>query len=100
MESKTHHNKAEQGDWKSIVQGFVVNMFERIGDNVSQQVHGFISKLKKRTIGAVLMLVGAIFFLVSIALLINSFLGSGLQWVGWSLVGWIIICVGYVVFKE
>jgi hypothetical protein len=87
-------------DWKGLVQGFVGDLLERIGDNVSKRAHIFITKLKKRTIGAVLMATGSLFLLISAAILINAVLGNEFPWVGWGLVGLIIILAGYLISKD
>lgn len=97
MEKK---NKKDQNDWKSLIQGFVSNVIERLSDNVSKKVHTFITQLKKRTIGAILVLIGAVFLLAGIAILMNAVLGNEFPWVGWSLVGLITILVGYRIFKD
>jgi len=101
METKTKQKKASQtNNWKNIVQGFVGDMLERISDNVSKKVHTFIDQLKRRTIGAILMLIGSIFFLTSVAILINTILGNEFPWVGWSLVGLVTVLVGYRISKD
>lgn len=97
MEKK---NKKDQNDWKSLIQGFVTNVLERISDNVSKRVHTFITQLQKRTIGAVLVLIGSIFLLAGIAISMNAILGNEFPWAGWSLVGLITILVGYRIFKD
>jgi hypothetical protein len=92
-------HKEKKTDWKSLVHGFVGDVLERLSDNISQKVHVFITKLKRRTAGAILLIVGSIFLLVSIALLINSFFSSEFQWIGWGLVGLIIVLIGRKMIK-
>lgn len=99
MENKTRHEKERQTDWKGIVQGFVANILERVGENISQKVQAFFDRLKKKTIGTVLMLVGVVFLLAAAAILINTLL-PGHAWAGWGIVGLVLIAVGYVVTKE
>lgn len=94
------NNKKNQSGWKSLVQGFVGDVLERISDNVSKRVHIFIDQLKRRTIGAILMLIGSIFFLISVAILMNTILNNEFPWVGWSLVGLVTILVGYRISKD
>ena len=101
MKTKTKQKKASQSnDWKNLIQVFVGDVLERIGDNVSKIVHTFITQLKRRTIGAVLILIGSIFFLISIVILMNAILGNEFPWVGWSLVGLVTILVGYRISKD
>lgn len=94
------NNKENQNDWKGVIQGFVTNILERIGDNVSKKVHIFVTQLKRRTIGAVLLLIGSVFLLISIAILINSIISEEFQWVGWGFVGSVAILVGYIMSKD
>lgn len=101
MEKKTKQKKVSPAnDWKKLIQVFVGDILERISDNVSKRIHTFIDQLKRRTIGAILILVGAIFFLAGIAILINTILGNEFPWVGWSLVGLVVILVGYRISKD
>ena len=101
METKTKQKKASQSnDWKSLVQIFVGDMLERISDYVSKRIHTFIDQLKRRTIGAVLILIGAIFFLAGVAILINTIFINEFPWVGWSLVGLVTVLVGYRISKD
>lgn len=97
---KNKNKKEDKNELKNILQGFVSNMLERFGNNISKKIALFINQLKRRTIGAVLLLIGAIFFLTSIAIMVNTFLGDELQWVGWSLVGFVAIIFGYVLSKD
>lgn len=90
----------KQNDWKVLVKGFVGDMLERLSDNVSKRVHIFIDQLKRRTIGAILMLIGSIFFLISVAILMNTILNNEFPWVGWSLVGLVTILVGYRISRD
>ena len=75
-------------------------MLERISDNVSKRIHTFIDQLKRRTIGAILILIGSIFFLAGVAILINTILNNEFPWIGWSLVGLVVILVGYRISKD
>lgn len=99
METKQNKSPQQTG-WKTIVQGFVSDILERIGEDVSKRVHVFITQLKKRTIGAILILIGCLFLLISAAMLINAVLGNEFPWVGWGLVGLVIGIVGYFISKD
>jgi hypothetical protein len=96
MENK--HKKSN--DWKNLVQVFVTNMLERVSDNVSKKVHEFMLKLKKRAIGAMLVFIGFIFFIIGFALFINAIFGNNFPWLGWTISGLFVAIVGYVVSKD
>jgi len=83
-----------------MVQGFVGNVLERVGENVSQRVHEWLKNLKKKTIGSVLMTIGIIFFLVAVALLINTLTQNLFPWIGYLIVGLATLAIGYVMTKE
>ena len=100
MEAKQKKPQTEQNDWKNLVQVFVTNMLERVGDNVSKRVHEFMNKLKKRTIGAVFIFVGLIFFLVGVALFINAIFANVFPWLGWAISGLFVAVVGYIISKD
>ena len=100
MESKQKSPQKKQNDWKNLIQTFVANMLERVSDNVSKKVHEFILKLKKRTIGGILIFVGFIFFLIGVALLINAIFNNEFPWLGWIVSGLFVAIAGYKIFKE
>lgn len=100
MATKQKNNQTKQNDWKNIVQGFVANMLERVGDNVSKRVQEFVLKLKKRTLGGALIFVGSIFFLIGAALFVNSIFENEYPWLGWIMSGLVVAAAGYVVSKE
>lgn len=93
-------NKKPESTWKEMVQGFVANMLERVGENISERAHVWFKNLKKRTIGSVLMIIGSIFFLVAAALLINSLTQNLFPWIGYGIVGLATLAIGYVMTKE
>ncbi|HOW60865.1 MAG TPA: hypothetical protein P5548_03770 [Candidatus Moranbacteria bacterium] len=97
---KNKNKKEDKNELKKILQGFASNILERFGNNISKKIALFINQLKRRTIGAILLLIGAIFFLTSIAIMVNTFLSDELQWVGWSLVGFVVIIFGYILSKD
>jgi type II secretory pathway component PulF len=90
----------KQNDWKVLVKGFVGDMLERLSDNVSKRVHIFIDQLKRRTIGAILMLIGFVFVLIGLALFINALFSNIYPWVGWSLSGFVVLLAGYGISKS
>jgi len=95
---ETKENK--QSSWKDMVQGFVANMLERVGENISERAHVWFKNLKKKTFGSILMVIGAIFFLIAVALLINSLTQDLFPWLGYLIVGLATLAIGYVMTKE
>jgi len=93
-------SQTKQSDWKNLVQVFVANMLERVGDNVSKRMHEFAGKLKKRTIGGILIFVGFIFFIIGVALFINAIFSNQFPWLGWTVSGLVVALAGYVVSKD
>lgn len=89
-----------KNNWKDLIQGFIGNVFERLSDNVSKRVHLFIKQLKRRSIGVALLLIGAIFVFISIAMFLNFLFGNQFPWLGWSLVGLIVALIGYELIKQ
>lgn len=97
---KNQECESDPGNWKSMVQSFVANMISRLSDNVSEKIQNWFIKLKKRTTGAVLMALGAVFFLVGVAIYINTILENMSQWGGYVIVGGVIFVVGYFVSRD
>lgn len=97
---ETKRKTIKQNNWKNIVQGFVADMLERVSDNVSKRVHVFLDQLKRRTIGAILMAIGFVFVLVGIALFINALFSNAFPWIGWSVLGLVVLLGGYNMSKE
>lgn len=93
-------SKKTESSWKDMVQGFVTNMLERVGENVSQRAAKWLKNLKKKTIGSGLMLIGLIFFLVAVVLLINTLTQNIYPWLGYLIVGLATLAIGYVMTKE
>lgn len=90
----------KETSWKEMVQGFVGNMLERIGENISERAAVWFKQLKKRTIGWVCMTIGLVFFLAALALLVNSLTQNLFPWIGYGIVGLATLAIGYVMTKE
>ena len=86
-----------KNDWKSLVQNFVANMVERIGDNVSQKVQAWVKMLKRKTIGALLMVFGLFYLLIGASVYLNSVLGKFIPGLGYITVGVLAVLIGYLV---
>lgn len=103
MEDKIKEENKEVGnsnDWKGIVQSFVTNMVARASDNISEKIQKWLDDVKRKTAGAILVAVGSIFVLVSIAIYVNVIVDNGSQWAGYGVVGVIILLMGYIMSKK
>ena len=102
METKKTKNKKQStsSGWKDLVHGFVGNMLEQIGDNVSQKMHVWMLKFKRRAIGSVLLVLGATYFLTGLSDYANSVFGKNIPGIGAILVGLIVISIGYLLSRE
>ncbi|EKE18949.1 MAG: hypothetical protein ACD_9C00188G0003 [uncultured bacterium] len=86
--------------WAGIAQGIIGKSISRIEEDITERAKEVIIKIERKTAGALLLFVGAIFFLVALALLINSFLSPVTAWVGWGVVGLVIIIVAYLIGRS
>lgn len=97
MPKKRNENRA---GWTGIAQGIIGSSISKIQEDISERAKEVIIKIERKTASALLLLIGAIFFLVGLVLLINSFLPSSVVWVGWGAVGIIIAIVAYFIGRE
>lgn len=88
------------GSWKELVEGFVSGMLAQVSDNVSQHIHVWIGKLKRRAAGSVLMLLGATYFLTGFSDYISSLFGKDFPGFGSGVVGLIVIFIGYLISRD
>jgi len=102
METKTKQNKksANHGEWKNLVQGFVGNMLEQLSENVTNRVHAWTKQMKRRTIGSILMLLGATYFLSGLADYAGSLFGKDFPGFGSGTVGIVVIFIGYLLSRK
>lgn len=96
MPKKQKENQSN--NWKELVQGFVANMLEQAGENISQRIHKMIVRFKRRAIGSVLMAVGITFFLNGLAIYLNSITNN--NFVGYGIVGLTTVLFGYIMLRE
>ena len=87
-------------DWKNIVQVFIGDMLARVSDNVSQRLHVWIGKIKRRAIGSVLMLLGATYFLTGLSDWASSLFGNNFPGFGSGAVGIVVIFIGYLISRD
>jgi hypothetical protein len=90
----------KQSSWKDLAHGFAAGMLEHAGENIAQRMHKWITQLKRRAVGSLLLAVGITFFLNSVALYINAMTQNIFPWLGYSSVGILCAFVGYVMVKE
>ena len=98
MQTKTKQDEsAMYNEWKSLVQGFIGNVFERLSGNVSQRVHAWIGMLRRKATGSILLVAGLIYLVVGVAVYFDSVLGLVLPGLGYFVAGILAILVGYLV---
>jgi len=101
MAIKTKKNSASnQNEWKSLFQGFIENIFEKLSDNISQKVHNWIKMLKRKTIGFLLVVFGFLYLLIGFSVFLNSLLGQIIPGLGYVTAGVLAMLVGYLVGKS
>ncbi len=86
--------------WKAIVKTFVAGILAKATDNISVKVQDWFNDIKRRTLGALMVLVGLIFVLVCLSLYINTFFIEEASWVGYGVVGILILGAGYLLSKK
>ncbi|MFA6183491.1 MAG: hypothetical protein WC682_00130 [Parcubacteria group bacterium] len=93
--------KEETGNaWKDMTQVFVSNILAKVGDNISTKIQNWFNDIKRRTMGALLSVIGLIFVLVCFSLYINTFVSESANWVGYGVVGILILSAGYLLSKK
>lgn len=101
METKKKTKKASQGGaWSELTHTFAANILSRVGDSISAKVHTWIKDLKRRTIGALFLLIGLIFILICLALYVNTFVSEEASWIGYGFVGILVLIAGYLLSKN
>lgn len=86
--------------WKELTQTFVSNILTKVGDNISIKVQAWFNDIKRRTLGALLVLIGLIFVLICVALYVNTFVSEEASWIGYGAVGILVLMVGYFLSKK
>ncbi|MFZ2154197.1 MAG: hypothetical protein WAV16_03115 [Candidatus Moraniibacteriota bacterium] len=100
METKKKIKKEESSPWKEMTQTFVANILAKVGDNISAKVQSWFEDIRRRTLGAVLSVIGFIFVLICIALYVNTFVREEASWIGYGVVGILVLMVGYLLSKK
>lgn len=86
--------------WKEMTQTFVANILAKVGENISAKVQNWFNDIKRRTLGALLSVIGLVFVLVCLSLYINTFFSEEASWVGYGVVGILILSTGYLLSKK
>lgn len=97
---KTNKEESSGSAWKEISQTFLAGVMAKVGGNISTKIQNWFKDIKRRTLGALLLLIGLIFVLVCISLYINTFVSEKANWVGYGAVGIIILATGYLLSKK
>ena len=102
METKKKKNSKEEksGAWKELAQIFTSNILSKVGDSVSAKFRSWVKDLKRRTLSALLLLIGLIFILVCAALYVNTFVSEEASWIGYGFVGILVLGAGYLLSKN
>ncbi|MDY0302307.1 MAG: hypothetical protein RBR98_00785 [Candidatus Moranbacteria bacterium] len=98
--NKTKKKKESGGAWKELGQIFTANILSRVGDTISTKVKNWTKDLKRRALGALLILIGLIFILVCVALYVNTFVSEEASWIGYGFVGILVLGAGYLLSKN
>ena len=96
---KTKKEKSSSA-WKEMTQAFVGNILTKMGDNISAKVQIWFNDIKRRTLGALLTVIGSIFVLICVALYVNTFVSEEASWIGYGFVGILVLMVGYFLSKK
>ncbi|MEF3692083.1 MAG: hypothetical protein V3574_03465 [Candidatus Moraniibacteriota bacterium] len=98
--SKTKNKKESGGAWKELGQVFTANILSKVGDTISTKFKNWTRDLKRRALGALLILIGLIFILVCVALYVNTFVSEDASWIGYGFVGILVLGAGYLLSKN
>lgn len=102
METKKENKKKKEkgGTWRELSQFFTASILSKVGDSISVKFKHWIKDLKKRTLGALLLLIGMIFILICVALYVNTYFTEESSWIGYGFVGILVLGVGYLLSKN
>lgn len=97
MPRKSHENRP---GWAGIAQGIIGNSISKIQEDIAERAKEVIIKIERKTVSALLLFIGGVFFLVGIVLLVNSFFPDLNGWVGWAATGIIIVIFAYFIGRD
>jgi hypothetical protein len=103
--AQTKKIKKEGGgfDWQETLSGLGVGFFKNfadsLADKIKHRIQEMIVALQKGLLGTFLILIGAIFALISLVIFINDILMIG-NGVGYAIVGIFSILIGLLIIKS
>jgi uncharacterized membrane protein YcjF (UPF0283 family) len=101
METKNKTKKTEKsGTWMELVHIFSASILSKVGDSISAKVQAWVKDLRRRTLGALFLLIGLIFILICVALYVNTFVSEEASWIGYGFVGILVLIAGYILSKK
>lgn len=101
METKKKTKKTESnGSWMELAHIFSASILSKVGDSISAKVQAWVKDLRRRTLGALFLLIGLIFILICLALYVNTFVSEEASWIGYGFVGILVLIAGYALSKK
>jgi hypothetical protein len=95
MSTSHPHTPSESDSWKNVVQTFVTDILTHVRGNIVEHVQAWGRRLRNRTIGSLLIIIGGLFCIIALTLLINILLAS--VWLGYALTGLLLIIIGLLI---
>ena len=97
MKSKTKkiESEKESGGWGNALWSLAENALAEAGSAVLERVDLWVSDLKRSAVSTIFVIIGAVFFLVSIVLYINTLVLPEMQWLGFAFGGLFAIAIGF-----
>lgn len=92
--------KKNKSDLRDLIQKFITNIVEHISDDITQKTNKWLIRVKKRTAGAALIILGITFLLTGVAVYANTVFEKVAPGVGYAIVGLAIISIGYLTSKD
>jgi uncharacterized membrane protein len=87
-------NRYNNPSWIAIIFSLLSNINDNIRETVRQQVEYRRQMMLRKIVAGFLMIFGLVYFLNGIVMVINKF-SAGNPWVGWLVIGLILLIVGY-----
>jgi hypothetical protein len=96
MKSKTKKSEDSEmtGGWASILWSMAENALAEAGSAALEKVDSWMSDLKRSAVSTIFVLIGAIFFLISLVLYVNTLVPDEMRWLGFIVGGIFSISIG------